>query len=46
VTRRLRKKIAQIFEKVAKTVSKQKNAEISSSNLNLKVQNINNKQTP
>jgi hypothetical protein len=43
VTRRLRKKIAQIKKKVATTVSKQNNAKISSSNINLKAQNINNK---
>jgi hypothetical protein len=40
VTRRLRKKIAQIKKKVATTVSKQKYAKIY---INLKVQNINNK---
>jgi hypothetical protein len=41
VTRRLGKKFTQILEKVAKTVNKPKNAKISSSKLNLKVQNKN-----
>jgi hypothetical protein len=35
-----RKKIAQILEKVPKTVAKPKSAKISTSKLNLKVQNI------
>jgi hypothetical protein len=34
-------KITQILEKVAQTVAKPKNAKISSSKLNLKIQNIN-----
>jgi hypothetical protein len=41
-TRRL-EKIAQILEKVAKTVAKPKNAKISPSKVNLKVLNIYNK---
>jgi hypothetical protein len=41
VTRRLRKKFAQICEKVAKLFAKPINAQISSLKLNLKVRNIN-----
>ncbi len=40
VTRRLGKFFAQMLEKVAKTVENPKNAKISSSKLNVKVQNI------
>ena len=42
VTRRFEKNCP-IFQKVAKTVSKPKNAKISTTKLNLKAQNINNK---
>jgi hypothetical protein len=38
--RKFEKEIAQFFKKVAKTVSKPKNAKISTTMLNLKVQNI------
>jgi hypothetical protein len=40
VTRRLDKQFTQILEKVAQTIAKSRNAKISSSKLNLKVQNI------
>ncbi len=40
VTRRLDKKVAQIWGKVAQTIAKSRNAKIYSSKLNLKVQTI------
>jgi hypothetical protein len=40
---KIEKKIAQSFEKVAQNSFQTKNAKTSSSNLNLKVQNINSK---